>query len=328
MAPHTMIDGVPFSAAVECKKMMEIDGTEGAKSVVKSEKRESNRKVRKYHYWVRPATEELSGLKYTPPKAFSDEGKGIMAMHHVYCHPKFPVGLVAVRPIPCHCQACKSQLSKEWVTGVEPHDQPMFQNDDTSCKYHKIFQGSNKWYFIKLSQKEEKDAGWHKYMDDEADYFREELQEYVADLTAPLIKVGGIGAVATKNKDTPDGYYLVQWTGKPYPDQETKDWLCEGIYLNEVPLAKYWYTKDEGAPEIHDVRHVVLGQVKMEKISPTNPLPRACNKKSATQKKAMKISADDHEFILEEFIRREALENPVYDDEEEGESPSAPPLEY
>ena len=59
----------------------------------------------------------------------------------------------------------------------------------------------------------------------------------------------------------------------------------------------------------------------MEEISPTNPLPRACNKKSATQKKAMKICADDHEFILEEIIRREALENPVYNDEEEAAPP-------
>ena len=76
------------------------------------------------------------------------------------------------------------------------------------------------------------------------------------------------------------------------------------------------YTKDEGTAILHDVRHVVLGQVKMEEISPTNPLPRACNKKSAKEKNALKIAADDHELIIEEIIRREALENPVYDDED------------
>ena len=114
-------------------------------------------------------------MKYVPPSKFSDEGKGIKDMHHVYCHPKLGLGLLAVRPIPCHCQACKTQLSKDWITGVEPHDQPMFQNDDTSCKYHKIFQGSNKWYIIQMDQKEEKDPGYHPFMDDEADHFRAEL---------------------------------------------------------------------------------------------------------------------------------------------------------
>ena len=41
-AAHSMVDGTGFSAA-ECKTMLKLDGTEGAKSIVKSEKREKNR---------------------------------------------------------------------------------------------------------------------------------------------------------------------------------------------------------------------------------------------------------------------------------------------
>ena len=45
-AAHSMVDGTGFfSAAAECKRMLKLDGTKGAKSIVKFEKREKNRKV-------------------------------------------------------------------------------------------------------------------------------------------------------------------------------------------------------------------------------------------------------------------------------------------
>ena len=50
-AAHSMVDGIGFSTAAECKeRILKLDGTEGAKSIVKSEKREKTRKVRQYHY--------------------------------------------------------------------------------------------------------------------------------------------------------------------------------------------------------------------------------------------------------------------------------------
>ena len=52
-AAHSMVDGTGFSAAAECRRLLQLDQTEGAKSVVKSEKREKTRKVRQYVYWVR-----------------------------------------------------------------------------------------------------------------------------------------------------------------------------------------------------------------------------------------------------------------------------------
>ena len=59
------VDGKPFSTAVECKRLMEKDeGAKGAHSNVKSEKRESNRKIRNQHFHVRGPDEKLSGLKF------------------------------------------------------------------------------------------------------------------------------------------------------------------------------------------------------------------------------------------------------------------------
>ena len=37
---HSMVDGIGFTAAAECKRMPQLNGTEGAKSIVKFEKRE------------------------------------------------------------------------------------------------------------------------------------------------------------------------------------------------------------------------------------------------------------------------------------------------
>ena len=62
----------------------------------------------------------------------------------------------------------------------------------------------------------------------------------------------------------------------------------------------------------------------MEKVSSTNRLPRNCDVASATSKGAMKMSPEEHDYILEEITRRASLENPEVDDdrEEDGESSS------
>ena len=70
------------------------------------------------------------------------------------------------------------------------------------------------------------------------------------------------------------------------------------------------------APDIHNVKHVVFADIQMEKVSDSNPLPRTCDVSSATGKGAMKISVDEHHFILEEITRRGSLEDPNYDSAE------------
>ena len=62
------VDGKAFSASAECKRLMELEDEKyGAKNIVKSEKRESNRMIKEHHYWVRGSEEKLSALKYESP---------------------------------------------------------------------------------------------------------------------------------------------------------------------------------------------------------------------------------------------------------------------
>ena len=63
------------------------------------------------------------------------------------------------------------------------------------------------------------------------------------------------GAIRT-NDESDDGYYVLQWTTEPYTlqeDKEIKGYLpittayageivCDVVFLNPVPNAKYWYT--------------------------------------------------------------------------------------
>ena len=50
----------------------------------------------------------------------------------------------------------------------------------------------------------------------------------------------------------------------------------------------------------------------MEVISDTNKLPNNCNKTEATEKGAIKISKDSDDFIFDETFRRDRLEDPDY----------------
>ena len=163
-----------------------------------------------------------------------------------------------------------------------------------------------------MEQRTSNNAGYQPFMDDEADLFRAELQEALADSMALDIQPQKIGAIVVDD-DSTDGYYLVQWIGLPYTCQETGDLLCEGRYLNPVPRAKLWYTQSDLAPDIHNVKHVVFADIQMEKVSDSNPLPRTCDVSTATGKGAMKISVDEHHLILEEITRRGSLEDPNYD---------------
>ena len=84
-APLTKVEGKAFRPAEECKTILELDGgTTGAKSVMKYQKRESNRKVRNYHCWVRGADETLSSLKYESQDKFMKGNDGFMSMYHIY----------------------------------------------------------------------------------------------------------------------------------------------------------------------------------------------------------------------------------------------------
>ena len=85
-----------------------------------------------------------------------------------------------------------------------------------------------------------------------------------------------------------------------------------------VGRAPKWYTPGED-PDVVLLKHVVLGKVKMEEISDTNPIPRSAKRKQAQEMGALKISTESDDYIFDEIHRRDRLEDEEFEDEMEEE---------
>ena len=145
-------------------------------------------------------------------------------------------------------------------------------------------------------------------MDDDANQMRHDIQEDLSVVIVEQIVKGEVGAVATPDVNA-DGCHLMKFTSKPFHCKERQNLVVKGKHLNLVGGAPFWCTDSE-VEATHLVHHVVLGFLLMEEILDENPLPRGCKTKEATRLKAKKIGRHDHDHIIEEIIRREALEPP------------------
>ena len=86
------------------------------------------------------------------------------------------------------------------------------------CIYKDILGEENKCCFPStLEQRTKKDAEFHKFMDDEADRMKGDVQEQLLlhAVVVSQIEVGGIDAIPTADACA-DGHYFVEFTSKPY----------------------------------------------------------------------------------------------------------------
>jgi len=96
--------------------------------------------------------------------------------------------------------------------------------------------------------------------------------------------------------------------------------VADMLYFNQVERTRHWYTQSNMTTVV-EVRYVLLtGFRQLQPISKTNELPTACNRKDATQKKAVKVTLLDYEVIMEEAGKRDQLEYDVNDDDDSNES--------
>ena len=117
--------------------------------------------------------------------------------------------------------------------------------------------------------------------------------------------------MATSDENA-DGCCLMKFTSEPFHSEERQDLVVKGKCLNPVGGALFWHTESK-VEVTHLVHHVVSGLVLMKEISEANQLPRGCNKQEATGLEARRISRHHHDCVIEEIIRREALEPPDHE---------------
>ncbi len=83
--------------------------------------------------------------------------------------------------------------------------------------------------------------------------------------------------------------------------------VVDGLYFNRVQQAPLWYTPS-GDTTVVEVKYVLRTGLQLQPISTTNALPNAWARVEAMRKKAIKVSALDHEAIMEEATKHDRLE--------------------
>ena len=142
-------EGKAFDTAEECRRILKLLGGENGEDFlqhdqVTQEPRDSKRKPFRSVLWVRKRDEQLNGSKFEPPKKFTDEGDGIMLMCHICASHEMGLGTIALRRIPWHCKACRTQMDLEWVDSIaHVQDQPRFA-DVPDCKFRDFLFTRNK----------------------------------------------------------------------------------------------------------------------------------------------------------------------------------------
>ena len=92
--------------------------------------------------------------------------------------------------------------------------------------------------------------------------------------------------------------------------------VCDGYFLNPIGRAPKWYTPS-ALPSRSVVKHFVLANVLMEGITDSNQLPNTSNRRQAAAKGALKNSKESDDFIFGEIYRRDKMEDPEYEDEDD-----------
>ena len=131
------------------------------------------------------------------------------------------------------------------------------------------------------------------------------------------------GATRTDDEST-DGYYVLQWISEPCTLQEDKvikgytpaiksyagEILCDAVFLNPVPNAKYWYTpmKTGVGDATVTLKQVLVPNITMIKIDKVHTLPKRFKKKEATKLGAIRMSNEDIDELLEEIHKRDKLD--------------------
>ena len=287
-----------YSAAADCKRILQEEGGEGVKSAGKKhQKRESNRGINHRYHHVRGLDEKLSQARCQTIK-IPEKGVTFTDMYNYYTCPELGGLRAALRRIPCNCSACDEIIRKPWIHGKDPEDQPRFKLAE-NCSLRPVLGDSNKWYIVDMELST-------KGVPEDADEAYEEVLHHMTSTIAESVEVGQVGAVATSEDD--DGYWLIKFTSLPFPNQETGNLEVEGEWFYPFPGARHWFYQDESSKvETVSLEHVVAAGIVMLDIGPKNPPPRA-SQEAAIQNKAQKINEDCHHMVMDEILRRERLE--------------------
>ncbi|KAL7546848.1 hypothetical protein ACHAWF_010174 [Thalassiosira exigua] len=300
------------------------DRTHGAKG---GKNRAKNRKILERRYFERlVGAAGGEGVRYMCRVV----GK-IKMCYHIRADPELPALQVAMRRFPCCCAGCLAKLDKPIET--------RYAGASRTCTYWEFFKkedgqsGYNDWTVVTLEPRT------NGYVEEDVLERKAATVRGIGRMMADQVIVGGYGAYPVK--DDRYDYYLVQWTEEPrevegdttitlggesFPVRKG-DLVCKGKWLDTVPGSlRWWYQTPQEC--IVRMQTVVDADIDLAPIGPENELPsnmRRERKQFAREKKALRVSDEDHELLVEEALRRDAFDHEeevevVDSNSEEGES--------
>jgi len=316
ISPHSMTENGEFSFAREAAKACSDPlRSSGVKGGAKHAKREADAKLKQRVYHVQDADDVMHrSLKKVATGFQGGKHNGVMGHYNVRADPYLGIGKVAVRRIPCACTGCHKQLQLEWQSGVPSEEQQCYAAS-TTCKFHVLFEGLNDWKIITLVDTTESVL-------EENEQVHELVLAGIAETVSKNVIVGGYGAVMTDDPDS-DGYYLLQWDSEPRALEEDLEveyatilkgeLVADAVYLNPVPRARQWYTRatqedEESLRTVVRMQHVVAADISLSGESASQKLPNNCDRTTARQLGALRVSDDKHNLIADEISRREVLD--------------------
>ena len=184
----------------------------------------------------------IKNSKFVASGLFPGKQNGQMSMYNIRAEPKLTVDKVSMKWIPCACDACVKQSAKEWRPMIPTEEQERYLQNP-NCDLWPMLEGLNDWSIVTLKPgrdpEEEEELKMNQMVLDK-------LSEYMLN----DINNGGYGAFQVEDPDY-DGFYLVQWTEKPYQLQAplrlteykpaqilpTGELVAKGKYLTKVPRA-------------------------------------------------------------------------------------------
>jgi hypothetical protein len=209
-------DLVAVSPAAECVRILSDPARiNGIKSEGVRAKREGKALVEQNTY----ECYRMGDVPTTPNfKIEFPKGKfnGMRAYYNIRTDPDLGLGFAALRCVACGCNACKEQLARPWMPGVDKHEQTRYATNE-ECVLWRSYEGANDWRTCELLPATDDDErGAH-------DLGRCIINAMEAHMSL-MTREGGVGAVGTTD-DAAMGYYVVKWTSEPYTLQA----VAEGV---------------------------------------------------------------------------------------------------
>ena len=262
-------------------------------------------------------TKKTKGWK----KISNQKYNGIQHHYNFRADPVLGLGFLAVRRIPCACEACIIQLKKPWKKNLPFDKQPRYKSNNKGCILWDTLGELNNWIKIQIIDSDPSNIELESQTTKKI--FKETLKSR-AELLMTTIEEGNYGAIATSDDTAVSGYYICIFRSCAYFLQDNfrnqsefiskGELVCDITWLNPVPSCSNMYShgfKDEKSLDsIIKVQHVVDENVKFEMLQTQDILPRNMRQQFDNLKSlnTIVICEDVHDTIVETIQARNHLD--------------------